>query len=789
MQRPSIRLSNFTVTQQLRLILGLSLGGFVLCAIAAGAVLERFRVNGPVYAALRARMEFVADALPPPLYIVESYALAQEMEHVSDADLPGLERSLAGMRADWARRVVHWRAHLAAGPEREEFERATTPVRVFFELIDREVLPRLHRGDRAGAEAVIRGPLRAVFHTHRAGVNVMIAQAEARRFAEEAEALRTVRYAVFGLALFVFVIAASTLRAGSALSRRIARPIAETTADLERIAAGDLSPPEADDRPGEISRMRRALRAMVGALKDNIARLDEARGRAEAGQRARTQFLEAMTHELRTPLNGVIGMADLLGAGALDPMQRDQVRTLKSSAEALLRLVDDVLELTHLDGVAVALTAVPFDPREVVDDVLKVFATALSQKGVDAFVRVGPDVPPSVLGDAGRLRRALTNLVGNAVKFTEHGHLRVDLEGAEGELRLVVADTGIGIPAAHLARLFEGFHQVDASSRRRFGGAGVGLAVARRIARAMGGDVTAESVEGEGSRFTLQVRCATDATPRLSVVPLDLGRLSFLVAGDVPAGREILAEYLTRWGAKSVRGLSLAEAVEALREPGAVDLVLVEETLGATLARDVIAAAKRHARVRVALIHDAGGTVVTEGPRPDAVLSRPVRPELLRKAVARLTGTGRPTTSRGTQMGLTALTAVPFTLQVLVAEDDPVNQKVAVALLSRLGCAVDVVPDGRHAVERALSRRYDLCFMDCRMPEVDGFEATEQIRALWTEARRLPIVALTANAMPADRARCTAVGMDDFVAKPIRIDELKRVLRQWTARVSLVNAS
>ncbi|MFO0627550.1 MAG: response regulator [Polyangiales bacterium] len=755
-------------------MVGLGLGSLGLCVAVLGAAVLTLRVNGPVYQRLYDSMSFVTDVYPPPLYAVEPYAHAQEMVEAPAHELPRVEAELTEHRRLWTERTRFWRARLRGEAMRTTFERAMVPVVVFYALIDRELLPAMRRGDRARAREIVQGPLRAVFQTHRIGVDEMVAAATAQQRAVEAQVRALLVASGGSVLLFVLALAASLTRASLSVSRRIAVPLEDTVRVLERIAAGDLNSPARDDRDDEFGRMRRALVRTVDALRAGIHRLESSRAQAEAGERAKSQFLAAMTHELRTPLNGVLGMAELLQSSSLEPAAREQVRTLVRSAESLLRLVDDLLLLIHLDAGEVSPDNERVSPSELVHEVLRSPDVGAAAPGVGCYLDVRGELPTVVETDPRLLRRALSALVSNALKFTRDGAVCVTLAWAENLLTLTVADSGPGIAAEDHARIFAAFFQVDSSSTRREGGVGLGLALAASIARILRGAVTVESAPGQGARFTLCLR-AEGVAPRASQLPDTRGR-RVAVVSDREVGRAVFGRQLAHGGAELARAVSHAEA-QAHPETLTVDAVLVECAGDPVSTARTLDALRRARAPRVVLVHDAMDPPLDA--RVDAVLRAPLNPEHLRRAMVRVLGLARPTTRKGSVQGIARLTSTPFAVSVLVAEDDPVNQKVARALLSRLGCNVEVVANGREAVTRALAQHYDLCFMDCRMPEVDGFEATTAIRAQWRAERPLPIVALTANAMPDDRARCVEVGMDDFVAKPIRVDELKRVLQRF----------
>lgn len=752
-------------------MVSLGLGSLCLCVLVLGAAVMTLRVNGPVYRRLYDSMSFVTDVYPPPLYAVEPYAHAHEMVEAPAHELPALEADLARHRQEWAERARFWRARLRGEQMRATFERAMVPVEVFYALIDRELLPAMHRGDRARARQVVRGPLRAVFQTHRVGVDEMVVAATEQQRVMEGRVHTLMAWSGAGLLLFVLALGLSMTRASLALSRRVSAPLEDTVRVLERVAAGDLQSPPIDTHPDEFGRMRRALVRTVDALREGIARLETSRAHAEAGERAKSQFLAAMTHELRTPLNGVLGMAELLQGTALEPTAREQVRTLVRSAESLLRLVDDLLLLIHLDAHEVAPDPVSLDPSELVHEVLRSPEAGVAAPGVGRYIEVQGEMPALLKTDARLLRRALCALVNNALKFTREGSVRVGLRWERDELTVTVADTGPGISPAEHARIFEAFYQVDASSTRREGGVGLGLALAANIARLLGGELTVDSALGAGARFSIRLRAVSEAV-RPSLM-MDVRGRRLAVVSDSAAGREVFAAQIARGGAEVACAVSHAEA-QARPEALRVDAVVVECAGDPDGTQRTLAALRAHRGTRMVLVHD--GAEAPGNARVDAVLRAPLNPEHLRRALLRVLGLTRPTTRKGTSAGITRLTSTPFAVSVLLAEDDLVNQKVARALLTRLGCSVDVVPNGREAVLRALTQHYDLCFMDCRMPEVDGFEATRQIRAGAAPTRDVPIIALTASSDPEDANRAREAGMNGFLEKPLRQKDLERLL-------------
>ncbi len=537
--------------------------------------------------------------------------------------------------------------------------------------------------------------------------------------------------------------------------------------------------------------INRQLHAMLVRHLLVASRLAESEEQARRATAAKAAFLASMSHEIRTPLNGVIGMTELLLDTPLSTTQTEYAETVRKSAESLLLIINDVLDYSKIEAGELRLEAAPFDLEIALKDVTDLVGASARAKGLELALRIAPGTPRHVVGDVTRLRQVLTNLVGNAVKFTHDGHVLVEV-AAEGRddgavrCRFAVEDTGIGIPAEKQRRIFERFTQADASTTRRYGGTGLGLAISKQLVERMGGRIAVESVPGRGSTFsfTLQLPVSEEIAAPLAG---SLDGLRALIVDDRAVNRRILAEQLTGWGARSDAVASVAEALEALRSArrasdpyiiGVLDYQLPDGD-GLALARELRA---DHGFDNLALV-----VVSSIGDRPDdesggevdGWLVKPARPSALYNALVdalarRGTGVARAAPVRRTK----APSARPrLAGRVLVAEDNVVNQKVIVALLEKLGCRADLASNGREAVDQIERFPYDLVLMDCEMPEMDGFAATAEIRRREAgTGRRVPIVALTAYAMTGARERCLAAGMDEYLSKPVREPELTATL-------------
>ncbi|MDQ8181203.1 response regulator [Pelagicoccus sp. SDUM812005] len=567
-----------------------------------------------------------------------------------------------------------------------------------------------------------------------------------------------------------------------------------------------------DDRKQSEAELRAAKEAVEEANALLVESLNESKRlekEAQSANIAKSKFLATMSHEIRTPMNGVIGFTNLLLESPLDEEQQEFATSIQNSSQVLLNIINDILDISKIEAGKLVVENIDYDLSQAIDDVAMLLSPAAETKGVELAVKFEKDFCPKVVGDPGRIRQVITNIANNAIKFTDEGHvfLRIETDSSDSsKIRIEIEDTGIGITPEQQKQLFTSFNQADSSTTRRYGGTGLGLAISKHLVNLMGGNIGMRSSVGAGSTFWFTI--PKNATPQEIApieLPSELQKRRVLVVDDHEINRNLLRDQLQDWAIEASTAATGKQALDSLLQATAegrpFDIAILDYLLPDMDCNQLRERIQSNPTIPTPLLVALGSTAyrvqikaLLESGFQSHLFKPLIRPRLLAQALTTATATppqGKvtKTTERraDTKPRSIAQDDTPKAYTVLLAEDHPVNQKLAMRLLNKIDCQVDIANNGIEAVEKASRHRYDAIFMDCQMPEMGGLEATRKIREIESQRRlddtegrsRIPIIAITAGAMEGDREICVQSGMDDYLTKPLKTSSLKAAVERW----------
>ena len=645
-----------------------------------------------------------------------------------------------------------------------------------------------------------------VYYLHEAGEDVFEESSEPEllghvRVIQSKDALNTLINNIRNVNIFIsLALAAALMVLLLLITQRVTKPLQELRNLMRRAQGGETDVRAELSGPKDIREMESAFNTMIESLQDREVLLESARDAALQLARVKGDFAANVSHELRTPLNGILGMLELLSVMGLTAKQREYVKIAQNSSDALLALIDDILDFSKVDSGKFEVDAKEFNLRELLDDVVSIMASQAQDKNLDLAHLICVSVPHTILGDSRRIRQLLLNLCGNAIKFTSSGEIAIYVNLKETcntdiRLRFEVKDTGIGIPDGAKDKIFEAFSQADGSTTRKYGGTGLGLAICKQLVGVLDGEIGVDSTLGEGSSFWFELPLQISNTNSASAV-VDQGGmdLRILIVDDSEIVQFNIMHTLEKWGAYVECADNAEAALLKLRQASQsnkpFDVALIDELMPSGNGIELMQSISQNAEINqlkmVLMTNQAHAESFLERfAEIDSFVQKPVLQSGLYDAIS--------TVMRGSLNIVNPLfmdedqgKEVSFNAAILVAEDNTANQQVAIGMLERMGCSVTVAENGSDALNLMERNRFDIVFMDCNMPEMDGYEATRAIRNMQGSNAGLPIIAMTANVQEGDRQKCLQAGMDDYLSKPLKLDRIRAKLHKWLPDTSAV---